>query len=77
MSWNHRVIAHQYEGGEVYFHIHEVYYDHNKIPNGYTRNPVVVSGEDLKSIKWNLNKMKECLKKPILKAWDFPNEYEI
>jgi hypothetical protein len=75
MGWNHRVLAHEHKG-EIYFDIHEVYYDDNGTPNGYTENPVSVGGESLKGIGWTLNRMKECLKKPILWAGDkFPNEY--
>jgi len=76
MSWNHRILASE-EGGEIYFKIHEVYYDKKGIPNGYTANSISVGGEDLKSIEWTLNKMKECMDKPILWADDkFPKEYK-
>ena len=75
MSWNHRVLAHKYEE-EIYFEIHEVYYDKNGIPNGYKEKPVTIGGENIKGMRWSLNKMKECLKKPILWAGDdFPKEY--
>ena len=75
MSWNYRVLAHKYEE-EIYFEIHEVYYDENGIPNGYKEKPVTISGENIKGMRWALNKMKECLKKPILWAGDdFPKEY--
>ena len=75
MGWNHRIMATEYNG-EVYFNIHEVYYDENGTPSGYTENPISVGGESVKSIRWTLNKMKECLKKPILYGDDrFPLEY--
>jgi hypothetical protein len=75
MSWNYRVLAHKYEE-EIYFEIHEVYYDENGILNGYKEKPVTISGENIKGMRWALNKMKECLKKPILWAGDdFPKEY--
>jgi hypothetical protein len=75
MGWNHRVLAHEHKG-EIYFQIHEVYYDDSGTPNGYTENSVSVGGESLKDIGWTLNRMKECLKKPILWAGDkFPSEY--
>jgi hypothetical protein len=75
MAWNHRILAHKQEDGSVYFSIHEVYYT-NGIPDGYTSNPISVGSEEVKGIKWTLNRMKECLKKPILWAGDgFPNEY--
>ena len=75
MSWNYRVLAHKYEE-EIYFEIHEVYYDENGILNGYKEKPVTIGGENIKGMRWALNKMKECLKKPILWAGDdFPKEY--
>ena len=73
--WNHIILAHEFNG-EIYFQIHEIYYDNDNKPIGYTVNPISVGGENLKSIKWTLNRMKECLKKPILWASDkFPSEY--
>lgn len=76
MSWNHRILAHDTDG-EIYLQIHEVYYDKEGVPDGYTMNAIAVSGEDLDSIKWTLDKMKECLEKPILWAGDkFPEEYK-
>lgn len=76
MSWNHRVLAHQNKD-EISLDIHEVYYNKNGVPNGYTENPISVSGDTLKSVKWVLNRMKECTKKPILWAGDkFPQEYK-
>ena len=75
MSWNHRVLAHKYQE-EVFFKIHEVFYDENGIPNGYSAEAETIHGENIKEIRWTLNKMKECLKKPILWAGDdFPKEY--
>jgi len=75
MGWNHRILAREHEG-EVYFNIHEVYYK-DGIPDGYTANPISVGGESIKSIRWTLNKMKECLKKPILWGDErFPQEYK-
>ena len=74
MSWNHRVLAHK-EGDEIYFQIHEVYYDEGGLPNGYTSNGVSVGGDNLDDINWVLDKMIECTSKPILLAYDFPNEY--
>ena len=77
MSWNHRILAHENEYGEIYFKVHEVYYENN-VPNGYTVNSATVESETLKGIKWTLNKMKEATKKPILWAGErFPNEFEI
>ena len=74
MGWNHRILAHK-DGDEMYFQIHEVYYDKDGKPDGYTANAVSVGAESLDGIKWVLDKMKECVNKPILLADDFPNEH--
>jgi len=73
MSWNHRILAHK-DGDGMYFQIHEVYYDKDGKPDGYTANSVSVGAESLDGINWVLDKMKECTNKPILLADDFPNE---
>ena len=75
MGWNHRVLAHK-DGDEMYFQIHEVYYDKDGKPDSYTANGVGVGAESLDGIKWVLDKMKECLDKPILSVENFPNIYK-
>jgi len=75
MSWNHRLLAHK-DGEDWYFQIHEVYYDKEGNPKSYTENGVSVGAETIKGVKWTLNKMKQCLKKPILLAENFPKEYK-
>ena len=74
MGWNHRILAHK-DGDEMYFQIHEVYYDKDGKPDSYTTNGVSVGAESLDGIKWVLDKMKDSTNKPILLAYDFPNEY--
>lgn len=74
--WNYRVLAFE-QNGETYFQVHEVYYDENDKPNGYTQNPISVGSETIEGINWTLNEMLECLSKPILWAgYKFPNEYK-
>ncbi len=73
-GWNHRILAHEY-GGDIYFEIHEVYYDENSIAVSYTENPVSVGSDTIKGITWTLYKMLQCRKKPILWAGErFPEE---
>ena len=77
MEWNYRILAHEYKG-EVYLQIHEVYYDEDGKPNGYSENPIPVGAETVKEITWTLNKMLECRAKPILWAGEkFPKECKI
>ena len=73
-GWNHRVLAHRY-GDQVEFQIHEVYYDDNDLRSSYTAEGVSVSADEPEGLIWVLDKMRECLDKPILDAKDWPNEY--
>lgn len=77
-TWNHRVIAHDdYITTEnVYYMIHEVFYDKEGKPDGCTANPITINGEDLESLHWVVDKIKECLDKPILSKKNFPKEYK-
>ena len=75
MSWNYRLLAKEYKG-DVYYQIHEVYYDDNGKPNGYTANPITIGSNDIEGIKWQLEEITKCLDKPTLSVKDFPNEYK-
>jgi len=75
--WNHRILAHEFPNGNIEFHIHEVYYDNHGIADGCTKNPITIGGDDINSIYWQLEKIKDCLEKPILYFGDkFPQEYK-
>ena len=74
MSWNHRILAHE-NGNDMFFQIHEVYYDKSGKPDSYTKNGVSVGAESLEGMKWVLKKMKDCVNKPVLLADGFPDEY--
>lgn len=77
--WNHRLMLHEHEHGSV-LKIHEIYYNDLGIPDSYTENgigPQVDLDEGIEGINWILDKMKECLKLPILYYGDkFPEEYK-
>jgi hypothetical protein len=66
MSWNYRVMRRVDPDGTDWFAIHEVYYDAAGNPDGYTENPVDVSGDSLEGLSWVLDRMREALNKPIL-----------
>ncbi len=79
MSWNYRVLATDFKRpngeSEIELAVHEVYYDKEGNPNGYTKEKTV-NGESTKSLRWSLNKMKDALKKPILWTGErFPEPY--
>jgi len=50
----------------VYYGVHEVYYDSNGNVNGYTINPVTISGDNIEDIKEYLKMIENCLDKEIL-----------
>ena len=69
--WNHRVIRTPYNIGEkdpyYTYGIHEVYYDEDG-PFSWTVEPIKFTGDSVEDIKWSLEKMLECLSKPVLQA---------
>jgi hypothetical protein len=79
MYWNYRVVDHFEEyishnpniskplDFEHLYSIHEVYYDENEKPAMWTEPIRLNDYEDLKDLKFTLNKMKLALSKPILK----------
>ena len=77
MGWNYRILAKICSNDEVSFGVYSVYYDENGKPDGYSANPVEMSAEDIEYIRFDLDKMKEALDKPVL--WEgerFPEEYK-
>lgn len=76
MSWNYRVLAYEVDS-QIYFKVHEVYYDKYDKPNGYTKEPITIEGEDLEDIMWSLKEIEIAFSKPILWEGDkFPSEYK-
>jgi hypothetical protein len=69
MTWNYRLIKHEDKGSE-WFAIHEVYYENEKPVSCSVEPAEIVSDEEDGAI-WILDKMKECLNKPILEFRDF------
>lgn len=86
-GWNHRVVTGLSKNSahpERYFMICEVYYK-DGIPDMYTQEGKRVvssiftddetSEKGIADLTWQLDKMKECLDKPMLDADNWPNEY--
>lgn len=77
MYWNYRLMAHTGEG-EIYIEIHEVHYDENDLPTMFTANATSIGGENITEISWSIQRMKECLSKPIIWADErFPESYTL
>jgi hypothetical protein len=80
-GWNHRILATEYSNGlghtELYFQIHEVYYDDQGLPYTHTINPIPVAAESMEELNWVLGEMQKATQKPILWAGEkFPQEYK-
>lgn len=78
--WNYRILAKEIDN-DISFSIHEVHYDDNGIPVGFTENPTDVLtyssyGDPVESIKWILDAMRLASEKPILDYDKFPSVYQ-
>jgi len=78
MSWNYRVVKNinkipdllrknNPDVGEfdIFYTIHDVYYDDNKdIANIGRESPVI--GDDIQELRWTLQRMREACDKPVI-----------
>ena len=62
--WNYRILRHKHKNGD-WFGIHEVFYDDKK-HGSCTKDPIDITSEDIKGIKWMLKKMTLAVKKPVI-----------
>jgi len=65
MTWNYRVIRHV-SISEVWYAVHEVYYDPSGIPIACSEDPVFPMGTDVLGLTDDLNRYHKALTKPIL-----------
>ena len=68
-TWNHRVIKREYDNGDFWYGIYEVYYEGDKI-HSCTKDPEDVTGESLKDLEEYYKMMKGAFKQPILNYED-------
>ena len=54
--WNNRILRHKSESGD-WFGIHEVYYDDDKVPNGWTLEPKAPFGETVEELIEHLKQL--------------------
>ena len=73
--WNHRVITKLFANGERGFSIAEVHYE-NDIPQGSGDKSMLQDFMSVKELIWTHNKIKLALKKPVLDADHWPNEFK-
>jgi hypothetical protein len=74
MTWNHRVVKRTFND-EVFYGIHEVYYDDDGTINGCTMEPVAIQEESVEDLEVTLTRMLQCAVKPVLDFdTDIPSE---
>ena len=66
MTWNKRVIRREYPPVSVTFSIHEVFYDEDGKIDGWTAEPVCLSGDDLNDLKLDFFQTAIAFLKPVL-----------
>lgn len=74
-GWNHRVMRRTYPKAAdptTYFEIHEVFYDANGKPDGWTVDPVAPQGESVEELAQELRMMLKATEQPVL-DFDAPN----
>ena len=72
--WNCRVIESPPSGDETWFEVHEVHYEHG-LPSTYSASPATLCwscGDHPDAGLRRIEQLQEALRKPILKASDFP-----
>jgi len=66
MSWNYRIIRHE-TNDEVWYAVHEVYYDKDGTLNGWTEDPVRFGGNDREDLLKGLAMaLRDCRELPVL-----------
>lgn len=68
MHWNHRVYKRTYPNGEVFYQIHEAFYEtkESEPPESYTTEPKALMEESVEELRETLQRMLKCLDAPVL-----------
>lgn len=80
--WNHRVVKKIYRGvdrlgnrwEEIWYGIHEAYYDDQGLVFAITEEPVAIIGDNYKKLKETVEWVMNCVDKPILDYDKIPEE---
>lgn len=65
ITWNYRVLKTVVSEDEVYYSIHEVYYQGDKI-HSYSEYPIEPLGDTLAELLIDIDNIKKALDKPVL-----------
>lgn len=66
MSWNYRVVKRTYDTGEIWYQMHEAYYNNAGEITAITVKPIDPAGMTMDDLKESLDWMYKALDKPIL-----------
>lgn len=66
MTWNHRVLRHVKESDDVWYGIHEVFYNDKGEPDSCTEHLMKPMGASPEELKQELELMVKSIEKPIL-----------
>jgi hypothetical protein len=70
MSWSYRVVKYVTKiplgDTDISYAIHEVYTDENEDIVNISEKPSYVIGDDTESLKWQLERMMEACKRPVI-----------
>jgi hypothetical protein len=66
MTWNYRVVRHKTADEGTYYQIHEVYYDDDGKVISMTEKGIAPLGETTTELQLELNRMLDCMSKPVL-----------
>jgi hypothetical protein len=66
MSWNHRVIQKKDKSGNLYFEIHEAYYNDEHELCALTETAVSPCGNSVEDLKLSIKMMATAFEKPVL-----------
>jgi hypothetical protein len=72
--WNYRLMRYRDEAFGDTFGIHEVHYDDDGKPKGFTERAVGVVVDSVAEVPEVLAMMAKAASKPVLEHDDFPNE---
>jgi hypothetical protein len=64
--WNYRVLRHNSINGDVYYQIHEVYYDKGENPTSCSVNAIPAMGETTGELRRDLDMMLNAFNQPVL-----------
>jgi len=71
MGWNYRVMRHKSAQGQVWFGIHEAYYNDEGEVTAWTDEPSQPCGETMEELKNDLGRMLRATDYPVI---DVPHE---